>query len=82
MTILKSSVNPHDPQFLQNHKNMAALVDDLRDKVSEISQGGGVALIERHESRGKMFVRERISTLLDEGSPFLEISQFAAFGVY
>ncbi|MBB1399406.1 carboxyl transferase domain-containing protein [Pseudoalteromonas sp. SG44-8] len=82
MTILKSSVNPHDPQFLQNHKNMAALVDDLRDKVSEISQGGGVALIKRHESRGKMFVRERISTLLDEGSPFLEISQFAAFGVY
>jgi 3-methylcrotonyl-CoA carboxylase beta subunit len=82
MTILKSSVNPHDPTFVQNHKNMSALVDDLRDKVATISLGGGTALKERHEGRGKLFVRDRISTLIDEGSPFLEISQFAAFGVY
>ena len=82
MTILKSSVNPHDPTFVQNHKNMSMLVDDLRDKVATISLGGGTALKERHEGRGKLFVRDRISTLIDEGSPFLEISQFAAFGVY
>ncbi len=82
MTILKSSVNPHDPQFLQNHDNMAALVSDLREKVADIRLGGGPALIERHQGRGKLFVRDRIETLLDEGSPFLEISQFAAFGVY
>jgi 3-methylcrotonyl-CoA carboxylase beta subunit len=82
MTILKSSVNPHDPQFLQNHDNMAALVGDLREKVADIRLGGGPALIERHQGRGKLFVRDRIETLLDEGSPFLEISQFAAFGVY
>ena len=82
MTILKSSVNPHDPTFVQNHKNMASLVDDLQSKVAAISLGGGAALKERHEGRGKLFVRDRISTLLDEGSPFLEISQFAAFGVY
>ncbi|HCV04886.1 MAG TPA: methylcrotonoyl-CoA carboxylase, partial [Pseudoalteromonas sp.] len=74
MTILKSSVNPHDPQFLQNHDNMAALVTDLREKVADIRLGGGPALIERHRGRGKLFVRDRIETLLDEGSPFLEIS--------
>ena len=82
MTILKSSVNPHDPNFVQNHNNMSALVDDLRSKAATIRLGGGVALKERHEGRGKLFVRDRITTLLDEGSPFLEISQFAAFGVY
>jgi len=82
MTILKSSVNPHDPNFVQNHNNMSALVDDLRSKAATIRLGGGSALKERHEGRGKLFVRDRITTLLDEGSPFLEISQFAAFGVY
>ena len=38
--------------------------------------------MERHQSRGKLFVRDRIEHLLDEGSPFLEIGHFAAHGVY
>ena len=82
MTVLNSSVNPHDSQFKANSDAMASLVSDLNDKVSKLAQGGGEALIARHEGRGKLFVRDRINTLLDEGSPFLEISQFAAFGVY
>ncbi|TMO65384.1 carboxyl transferase domain-containing protein [Pseudoalteromonas aurantia] len=82
MTVLNSSVNPNDSQFKANSDAMASLVSDLNDKVSKLAQGGGEALIARHEGRGKLFVRNRINTLLDEGSPFLEISQFAAFGVY
>ncbi|KAF7773787.1 3-methylcrotonyl-CoA carboxylase beta subunit [Pseudoalteromonas citrea] len=82
MTVLNSSVNPHDSQFKANSDAMASLVSDLNDKVSILSQGGGEALIARHQGRGKLFVRDRIDTLLDEGSPFLEISQFAAFAVY
>ena len=82
MTVLNSSVNPHDSQFKANSDAMTSLVSDLNDKVSKLAQGGGEALIARHEGRGKLFVRDRINTLLDEGSPFLEISQFAAFGVY
>jgi 3-methylcrotonyl-CoA carboxylase beta subunit len=82
MTVLNSSVNVHDPLFKEKQNAMAALVADLRDKVGIIAQGGGKDLIARHESRGKLFVRDRINTLLDEGSPFLEIGQFAAFGVY
>jgi 3-methylcrotonyl-CoA carboxylase beta subunit len=82
MTVLNSSVNPHDAQFKANSDAMASLVNDLNDKVSMLTQGGGEALIARHEGRGKLFVRDRINTLLDEGSPFLEISQFAAYGVY
>ncbi|MFC0117323.1 carboxyl transferase domain-containing protein [Pseudoalteromonas xiamenensis] len=82
MTVLNSSVNIHDPIFKEKENAMAALVADLRDKVSTLAQGGGEELIARHESRGKLFVRDRIETLLDEGSPFLEIGQFAAFGVY
>lgn len=82
MTILTSAVNPQDAQFKANADNMAALVDDLHQKAHVLRQGGGEKLIERHQSRGKLFVRDRIELLLDEGSPFLEIGQFAAYGVY
>ena len=81
MTVLNSAVNPQDPQFKANSDAMSALVADLKDKVAHLSQGGGEALIARHQGRGKLFVRDRIETLLDEGSPFLEIGQFAAYGV-
>lgn len=82
MTILKSKVNSHDADFIAKSNAMKSLVNDLNEQVSKIVKGGGDKLIERHRSRGKLFVRDRIDTLLDEGSPFLEVSQFAAHGVY
>ncbi|KAH3760371.1 methylcrotonoyl-CoA carboxylase [Pelomyxa schiedti] len=39
--------------------------------------GGGEAERRRHEARGKMMVRERVRSLLDRGSPFLELSMLA-----
>ena len=82
MTILQSKVNRQDSEFLAKQAAMQLLVDDLNDKAKTISQGGGERLVERHRSRGKMFVRDRINGLLDEGSPFMEVSQFAAYSVY
>ena len=46
------------------------------------SPGGGPQYIERHRQQGKLPVRERIERLLDPGSPFLELSPLAAFGMY
>src|SRR5690606_21763418 len=57
-------------------------VADLREKVEKIHQGGGPDYQKRHTDRGKLLPRERINTLIDEGSPFLEIGQFAAYNVY
>jgi len=37
---------------------------------------------QRHQGRGKLLVRERVRLLLDPGSPFLELSAFAAYGMY
>jgi 3-methylcrotonyl-CoA carboxylase beta subunit len=82
MTILKSQINSHDPAFVEKQAAMNELVKDLHKQTAKFIKGGGDALIERHQGRGKMFVRDRIDTLIDEGSPFLEISQFAAHGVY
>lgn len=61
---------------------MQALVAELCDKVDEIKKGGGEAARDKHLARGKLLPRDRIRTLLDTGSPFLELSQLAAEGVY
>ncbi len=82
VTRLTSKVNPRSAEFLQNAAAMQAVVDDLHAKVQQIKLGGGEALIARHTARGKLFVRDRIEKLLDPGSPFLEIGQFAAWQCY
>jgi len=82
MTQLHSKVNPRADEFRANHDSMEAAVGDLRDKVAQIEQGGGPKYQERHLSRGKLLPRERINALIDEGSPFLELSQMAAYDVY
>ena len=82
MTVLKSNVSTRSPAFRENHAAMAELVSELREKVSKIKEGGGEKARERHLARGKLLPRERVRTLLDVGSPFLELSQLAADGLY
>lgn len=82
MTILSSKINTRSQDFIDKSNAMQALVDELNDNVETLKKGGGEAAQERHQSRGKMLARDRISTLIDAGSPFLEISQFAAWRCY
>jgi len=82
MTILQSNVNPRSDEFQTNQQAMARVVQDLREKVGQIHQGGGPEYQKRHTDRGKLLPRERIDRLLDQGSPFLEIGQLAAYNVY
>ncbi|MEP3562614.1 MAG: carboxyl transferase domain-containing protein, partial [Marinobacter sp.] len=82
MTILQNKINPRSDEFLANQEAMQQAVADLRNKVDKIHQGGGPDYQKRHTDRGKLLPRERINRLLDDGSPFLEIGQFAAYNVY
>ena len=82
MTRIESRINPRSEEFQANAAHMQVLVDDLQARVAEARLGGGGKYQERHTSRGKLLVRERIDALLDPGSPFLELSQLAAYGVY
>ena len=82
MTVLKSSLNSRSKEFMRNRARNEALVQDLREKVAEVSRGGGDRAREKHLRRGKLLVRDRIRNLLDPGAPFLELSQLAAHGVY
>jgi len=80
--ILRSDIDPRSPEFAANAAAMRALVADLRDKVAAVAQGGGETARERHRARGKLLPRERVAALIDPGSPFLELSQLAAYGLY
>ncbi|MGX5914385.1 carboxyl transferase domain-containing protein [Aliidiomarina sp. Khilg15.8] len=82
MAVLTSKINVRDEVFKANHEAMQELVADLNSKVEQIKLGGGEALQERHQSRGKLLARDRIERLIDAGSPFLEIGQFAAWECY
>src|SRR3954464_9767743 len=82
MTILKTGIDTREAGFADNAEAMRSLVADLRDKVHEIKQGGGARSRDRHLSRGKLLPRDRVRTLLDPGTPYLELSQLAAYGVY
>lgn len=61
---------------------MKALVSKLKTTVEKITEGGGQKARERHMSKGKLLPRERINTLLDKNSPFLEFSQLAGYELY
>lgn len=81
MTI-RSTINPRDEAFAANAAAMRATVADLRAKVAEAELGGGSVARERHLSRGKLLARQRVAGLIDPGTPFLELSQLAAYGLY
>ncbi|EFN77553.1 Methylcrotonoyl-CoA carboxylase beta chain, mitochondrial [Harpegnathos saltator] len=61
---------------------MKTLVDQLKTTVEKIVEGGSQKARERHVSRGKLLPRERVNTLLDRNSPFLELSQLAGYKMY
>lgn len=69
-------------QLPANQQAMDALVAELRAEAARVRLGGGEAARARHVARGKLLPRDRVQTLLDPLSPFLEIGQFAAHGLY
>ena len=70
------------PGAAENRAAWSALKSDLAARRAAASVGGPEASRARHVQRGKLLPRERVRTLLDPGSPFLEIGQLAAFGMY
>ena len=82
MMPLESRLNPRSAEFQANAGAMQALVDDLQEKVARIAQGGGEEARKKHTARGKLLPRERVRMLLDPGTPFLELSQLAAYDMY
>ena len=80
--VLTSMLDREAPDAKARFDHNKALATELREKVAEAALGGSEKHRERHVSRGKLLPRERVERLLDPGSPFLEIGQLAANGMY
>ena len=82
MTVIQSKLSPNGAEFQANAAAMQTIVDDLKAKLAVIAQGGSASARAKHVARGKLLPRERVERLLDAGTPFLEVSPMAAYGMY
>lgn len=82
MPELQTMLDSSSKTFAANHAHNLALVETLRSKVAQAARGGSEKHRERHVERGKLLPRDRVQRLLDPGSPFLEIGQLVANGMY
>lgn len=82
MPRIESRLETRSQEFQDNARALRALVAALKRDVERVAEGGSVEAVNRHRAAGKLTARERVRLLLDAGSPFLELSQLAAHGLY
>jgi Carboxyl transferase domain len=82
MRKLQSAIDPGSAAFAANAELNRGPAAELRERVAEAGLGGSAESRKRHEARGKLLPRERVMRLIDPGSPFLEVDQLAANGLY
>jgi len=80
MTVLRSMLDSRSGQFSANRAAMLAKLAELDAEHAKAVAGGGEQYVARHRQRGKLLARERIELLLDQDSPFLELSPLAGWG--
>ena len=82
MPSIKSKLDTSSPAFAANAEQMRAVVTELHSHTARVAEGGGKETNAKHVARGKLLPRDRVKALLDAGSPFLEFSPLAAWGMY
>jgi 3-methylcrotonyl-CoA carboxylase beta subunit len=82
MPVIQSQLDPRSQDFRGNAAWHRGLVDELDQRLARAAEGGGEKARSRHTERGKLLARDRITALLDPGSPVLELSPLAAEGMY
>src|SRR6059036_1873683 len=82
MTLIPTAFDASAPEAKANRESMTTLVEELRTKLAKVREGGPARARDRHLAAGKLLPRQRVETLLDAGTPFLEIGALAANGMY
>jgi len=82
MNILNSTIDTNSEEYKKNFSFQQELANELKKRLEIAKKGGDDHSVERHRSRNKKLARERIQSLIDPGSPFLELSTLAADGLY
>ena len=80
--VLGTNMARESDAFRANEAHNRALADQLRARVGQAALGGTEIARDKHVARGKLLPRERVERLLDPGSPFLEVGQLTANGLY
>ncbi|MGB6554598.1 MAG: carboxyl transferase domain-containing protein, partial [Candidatus Binataceae bacterium] len=82
MDRIESRIQTSSEEFCRNREVIAAQVQALRAEIERVRAGGPEHARKRHLERGKLLARDRVRKLLDDQSPFLELSTLAAHGMY
>jgi acetyl-CoA carboxylase carboxyltransferase component len=82
MPALETRVRRDSAEFRDNESRYRELLCTLRERLAVVEQGGGAEAVRKHRRRNKLLARERIQKMLDPGSPLLELSPLAAWGMY
>lgn len=82
MQRIKSRLNTKSPDYLENVKYSEKIINKLNDELQRVKLGGPENSRKRHIERNKLLVRDRISKLCDDNTPFLELNALAAFNMY
>ncbi|GAB1812530.1 acyl-CoA carboxylase subunit beta [Mycobacterium sp. MUNTM1] len=80
MTVLQSTLDAEAPDFTDAASAALTKLEEINVELANALAGGGTKYVERHHDRGKLTARERIELLVDQDSPFLELSPLAAWG--
>jgi len=78
----ESRISVNSAEFKANATAYAAHLSLHAEKLQQTSPSNRAAALKRHTERGKLFARDRIKGLIDEGSPFLELGAFAGLDLY
>ena len=82
MTTIEIQKDRNSPEFQANTAYFQQQLEELRQRVEQVQQGGGPEAIAKHRKRNKLLPRERIQVLCDPDTPFLELSPLAAWDMY
>ncbi len=66
----------------KNEDTLKLLVSKMQHRLIKIRLGGGTKKIEKILAEGRLTARERVTTLVDPGTDWLEIGAFAGFEMY
>src|SRR5579862_583976 len=82
MDAIRSRIDPASEEFTSNAAHHRKLALQLRERLAQVRKGGPDSAIATQRKRGKLLPRERVEKLIDPGSPFLELSPLAAWGLH
>jgi len=82
MSVLRSSVSTTSDDFKENYNHNKKLAETLKENLTKVKKGGPEKAHLRLKELNKLSARMRIELLLDEDSPFVELSTVAGFELY